>query len=359
MPDIKLDFTSTYILSAINEERNPEHLWFRDRYFPTGEGDIFTADKVLTEYRVGSRKMAAFVAPRIGSLPVERQGYEVHEYEPAQIGVSRSLSADDLNKRGFGEAIYSQDTPAKRAKKLLMEDLDELDARISRREEWMCVQTMLNNACDMQEYTDNGVQGELKHVQFYGASSDHTYTIGSNNEWNKQTGNFFGDVAAMAKKLKKRGLPATDLLLGADVAAAIGDIQKVRDLLDKNSGIRVGEKLELVEKFPGITYMGTLNFGGTHLDLYCIDETYEADDGTDTAYFPSKGALVTAPGCGHLMYGQITQIPFRSENFETFAKKRVPKFDVEGNTRKIELAARPLAAPKKYSPWIYAANVVD
>ena len=40
--------------------------------------------------------------------------------------------------------------------------------------------------------------------------------------------------------------------------------------------------------------------------------------------------------------------------------QRVPKFVVDKNkdTRKLRLAARPLAAPRNKAPWMYAANVV-
>ena len=43
-----LNFFDTYILMAIMEEVVPSTFFFRDRYFPTGEGDVVAADKVLT-----------------------------------------------------------------------------------------------------------------------------------------------------------------------------------------------------------------------------------------------------------------------------------------------------------------------
>ena len=57
----ELNFFDTYVLMAIVEEIVPRQTFFKDRYFPTGDGDIFASDKVLTEYRKGARKMAAFV----------------------------------------------------------------------------------------------------------------------------------------------------------------------------------------------------------------------------------------------------------------------------------------------------------
>ena len=143
------DIFEYHILAAIAEEINPVPSFFRDRYFPTGENDIFAADKVLTEYREGDRKLAAFVSARAGDIPMERRGYEVHEYQPAFIAPSRILTMDDLRKRGFGEALYSNKNARERAMRLQLEDLSDMDHRITRREEWMAAQTMINNACSM------------------------------------------------------------------------------------------------------------------------------------------------------------------------------------------------------------------
>ena len=68
----ELNFFDTYILMAIVEEIVPRQTFFKDRYFPTGDDDIFASDKVLTEYRKGDRKMAAFVSARAGDIPMER-----------------------------------------------------------------------------------------------------------------------------------------------------------------------------------------------------------------------------------------------------------------------------------------------
>ena len=117
----ELNFFDTYVLMAIVEEIVPRQTFFKDRYFPTGDGDIFASDKVLTEYRKGDRKMAAFVSSRAGDIPMERRGYEIHELQPAFIAPSRLLTMDDLRKRGFGEAIYANSTPAQRAARLAVE----------------------------------------------------------------------------------------------------------------------------------------------------------------------------------------------------------------------------------------------
>lgn len=352
-----LNFFDTYVLLAMAEEIVPQTSFFRDRYFPTGADDIFAADKVLTEYRKGDRKMAAFVAPRVGAIPMERQGYEIHEYQPARISLSRLLTMDDLEKRGFGEALYPGMDKAARAARLQLRDLQDMDRRISRREEWLAVQTMLNNACTMQEYIDAKTIGEELRVEFYKGHSEHKYITA--NKWNGANGDRFSDIKAMCRLLSRRGLPAVDLVLGGEVAEDFTNDEKVQRLLD-NRRMDYGSLSPELTQYPSVAFMGRLNFGGYTLNLFEVNESYEDDNGREQLYFPADGAMVTAPGCGHMMYGQITQIDYGCTEPNSHIASRVPKLilDQPNDSRSLCLACRPLAAPHNYCPYIFAPNVV-
>lgn len=355
---IALNFFDNVVLQAVSEEVVPKASFFKDRYFKTGAGDIFKADKVLTEYRKGDRKMAAFVAPRAGDIPVARRGYEVHEYQPAYIAPSRLLTVDELKVRGFGEALYPGFDEAQRAARLLADDMTDMENRISRREEWMAAQTMINNGCIMQEYIDDKTKGNELIVKFYDGTSNHIYT--PSKKWNEEGGDFWGDVKAMCRMLSSRGLSAADLVLGTDAADYALEDEKTARQLDKNSGIIVGEVRQQLTAYDGVVFMGVLNFGGFMLNVFSVDETYTDESNTTQKYFPATSAMVTAPDCGHLMYGKITQIDYGMQDYTTYAARRVAKLviDQEHDIRKLRLACRPLAAPRNYCPYIYAANVV-
>ena len=132
-------------------------------------GDIFKANEVLTEYRSGDRKLAAFVDQKAGDIPIGRRSYEVHSYKPAYIAPSRLLTLDELTKRGFGEALYPGMDEAQRAARLLADDMNDMENRIARREEWMAAETMIGNGCVMQEYIDGATKGDSLVVKFYDA----------------------------------------------------------------------------------------------------------------------------------------------------------------------------------------------
>jgi len=354
MPN-NIDIFDTYYMAGVVQEIVPPATFFRDRYFPTDAADIFAADKVLVEYMEGDRRLAPFVVQRAGDIPVGRKGYEVHEFEPPFIAPSRLLTLDDLRKRGFGEALFAGSTPAQRAAALQLRDLTDLDLRITRREEWMAAQTMINNGCSAVAYIDNATAGVPFDIYYYdtGGSNPAVYTVAE--EWDDTGGDFFSDVEAMCADLAERGLPVTDLVVGTAVGQFIMSNEKVAKILD-NRRMEFG-RLAPEVRVPGVSWLGRLNFGGFDLDIFVVRETYVDDNGTTQYYFPTKSAMVTAPNC--MMYAQVTQIE-PDDQYHSFAMKRVPKFvvDRDKDTRKLRLASRPLAAPKQKAPWMYAANVV-
>lgn len=352
------DIFDTYYMAGMVQEIVPRQTFFRDRYFPTNEAtDVFDANKVLVEYRDRDRAMAPFVVRRAGDIPVARGGYEIHEIEPPYIAPSRMLTLDDLQKRGYGEALLVGSTPAERSRALQMQDLTDLDGRILRREEWMAAQTMINNGCTIVEYIDDSTVGETKDIFFYDTSGSNPAKYTVSTKWDATGGDFEGDVAAMCHDLLDRGLDAADLVIGTDVANFIQSDEKLLKKLD-NRRADYGRLAPKV-RYPGVVWIGNLNFDGVDLDIFSVRETY-VDGKNVIRQFPSTAAMVTAPGCGHTMYGRIDQIEDDNE-LHSFAMTRVPKFivDKDKDTRKLRLASRPITAPFSKAPWIYAANVVD
>jgi GNAT superfamily N-acetyltransferase len=350
-----IDFFDTYYMAGMAEEIVPQQTFFRDRFF--GETDVFATDKVIAEFMDGDRRMAPFVAPRAGDIPIARRGFELDEFTPPYIAPSRFLTMDDLRKRGFGEALYANSTPADRARALQLRDLTDLTNRITRREEWMAVQTMINNGLVMQEYIDASTTGETLQIYFYdtAGSNPALYTISANwTTWAL----FESDVEAMCDQLAQRGLPVEDLFLGSSAAKAVMAMETVQKMLDIKN-LNIGQIAPQV-RYPGVTYIGQLVFGGYTLNIWSVKEQYVNDSGTTTPYFPAKSAMVTAPGCGHSLYGAVTQINYGETEPATIAQARVPKLviDQDKDTRKLRLASRPLTAPKNKAPWIYAANVI-
>lgn len=353
MPNI--DIFDTLYLLGMAQELNPVPSFFKDRYF--GDEETFSQDKVLIEFMNGSSKMVPFIDPKVGDIPVNREGYELYEFAPSLIAPSRILTLDDLAKRGFGEPLLSGSTKAERARAIQFRDLEDLGRRIGRREEWMAAQTMINNGFDMAEYIDAQTVGKTIPVRFYDTNGSNPAAV-TVTPWTTWAG-AKADITQMCDDLTERGLAASDLVLGATTWSKLSAMTGFyQDLDTKNIDMGV---IRASIAGTGVSYMGRLNIDGYNLDVFVAREKYKDASNVAQDYFPATSAMVTAPGCGKTAYGAVTQIDFGSSEFATYEGKRIPKLVVEQNNdiRKIRLASRPFTAPKNMAPWMYAANAVS
>ncbi len=353
------NFFETHTLLMAVERLTPANSFLRDRYFPTNvASDVFATDDVLVEYKDGSKKLAPFVAPRKGGVTILRNGYHMERYTPPFVAPKRALSYDDLSKRGFGEALYTQLTPAQRQQTLILKDADELGEFITRREELMAAETMLTNGCIMKHIADDATEQDEMEIRFYtGDSNPAVYTPAV--KWSDPTAHIMDDLKVMIRMLTSKGLRATDLVCSPDVADAIiknEEIQKFLDLKRYELGSVEPETLA-----PGAAIMAKLNVGGRIISVISYDETYTDDAGDDQQYIPSGKCILTAPACGRTLYGAVTQVEQADGEFHTYAGKRVPKYlsNAEGNTRSLTISSRPLLIPNHKNPFITADVLAD
>ena len=351
------NFYDTHTLLMAVQQLIPASTFLRDRYFPTNDAsDIFSTEDVLVEYRDGSRRLAPFVAPRKGGVTILRKGYTMERYTPPFVAPRRTLTLDELRKRGFGEALYSQLTPEQRQQVLILRDAEELGEMISNREEAMAAETMLTNGCVMKHIADDADKGDEMEIRFYSEKSNPAqYTPAV--KWNAQGAKIRADIGAMARMLTRRGLRAADLLCSPDVADAIIENPDIAGILD-NRRYELGS-VEPAELAPGAAIMARLNINGRIINVISYDETYTDASGKDQLYIPSGKCVLTAPGAGRTCYGAVSQVEQADGEFHTYTGRRVPKYisDANGNTRTLTISSRPLLIPNNKNPWI-AADVL-
>lgn len=334
----------------------PTHRTFlRDRYFPcTPATDMFPTEEVLIEYRDGNKKIAPVVAPRKGGVTIKREGYTTRRYAPPLVAPKRGLTIDDLNKRGFGEDLYSQITPEQREAQVLGNDLTELSTMIDGREEYMAASAMLNNGYVLKQYADDyGEKYEEFELFFYdGESDDSKYT--PSGRWTDVDYDIIGDLRAMIRLLTSKGLPAEDAVFSPDVTDYIIKNKAIKELLDiRNVNIGTIAPIELPD---GASRIGVINIDGHDINLISYDEQYEDENG-ELQYFMGEGNVVlTAPASGRSLYGAVSQLEQSDGRFHTYMANRVPKYtaDAEAETRTLKVSAKPLPIPKNKNAWIHA-----
>ena len=348
------NFYDTHTLLMAVQKLDRPASFLRNRYFPTNNAtDIFSTEDVLVEMKDGSKRLAPFVAPRKGGVTLLRNGYTMTRYTPPFVAPRRMLTIDDLNKRGFGEALLSDLTPEQRQQTLTLSDADELSNAISRREEAMAAEVMLTNGCIMKHIADDADVSDDMEVRFY--------TEGSNPakyepaiKWDQSNAAILADLEAMVRLLTKRGLAAVDLVCSPDVADAIVRNTEIKEFLN----IRRYElgSVEPSQLTDSAAIIARLNVLGRLINIISYDETYTDDAGKDQLYIPSGKCILTAPGAGRAVYGAVSQVEQSDGQWHTYAGMRVPKYlsNADNNTRTLTISSRPLLMPNNKNPFITA-----
>ena len=354
-----IDIYKTKTMLAAVRQMTPVTSFLRDRYFPTGSGDMFPTEEVLVEFKDASgNKLAPVVLPRKGSISVERDGYSTHKMVPPLVAPERPLTIDDLNQKGFGEDLFSDRTPAERQADILLQDLQDMDELHTNREEYIAAQCMFNNGYTLRQYGDKYGEGEYLEydMKFYDEGSNPAiYTPGV--KWDESTSDKLADLYQMIRMLTTVGNAATEVLLGADAAEALLDDEKLQKRLDLNN-YRIGA-IEPETLPQGAARLGRLNVRGRTIALLTYDGTYvDEEDGTVKPYVPAKQICFTAPNAGRGLYGAVSQIEQSDGQWHSYMGRRVPRYWAEKNARSLTVSSRPLLIPRTKNPFI-TATVLD
>lgn len=335
--------------------QKPTRSFLKDTYFPDGE--TFASETVTIDYEdESSEKLAPGMIA--GAINVQRNGFTTKEMTPPLLATKRVLTASQLNKRAFNEAINSSRTPEERELDYFANDVIELEKMITRREEWMCAKLFKDNAYTIDRYLDG--YSSVKQpwsINFFGAgnnSNQAVHTIGL--LWTASGSDPLTDIADMCEELAEHGRAATDVILGADAAQAFLHNETILKLLDNRRFI-VANELNPKSLANGASLLGVLNAYGHEVEVYSYTARY-IDDVTKTAtyYIPANGCVVTAKAIGKTVHGAISQYEEGSTVLSTYEGSRVPHVVInrENSTKEISLQSKPIVMPKAINSWLYS-----
>lgn len=256
-------------------------------------------------------------------------------------------------------------TPEQRARRLLVGDLSDLSARITRTEEKLACDTMLDNGTTMRHQSDDPDVYEDVPVKFYdGNNNPGAFTPA--NAWTHSTkaatgiiarGNWYEDICAIIKSLVQRGRPAVDLIVANDVGNFLQEDPWIVEMMD-NRRSEYGT-INSAALTPFVTSLGNYNFGGRRLNILVNDGTFEDEKGNEVPFLADGSVIVTAPNCGKGLYGAVTQKEMDNQ-WHTHSGMRVPNHisTIVPPADETIVSCRPLFVPQTSTPWIAAKNVL-
>lgn len=335
-------FEPRTMLKFVN--RMPKATTFlRDKFFAHKE--FSTTAKVDVDIKIGGLKVAPYVSEKIGGKVVENSGYRTETFAPPLVAPLKVTTAADIQKRSMGENLYSSQTPDQRAARKLLDDLQDLDEMVTRREEVMCAQAIFNGEIDVK---GDGVD--------YLISFGHTNreTLSGANLWSTSTSTKLADLKRWRKIVQKTGFVNTDhVIMSGDVADELLKDEEILKLLNIRN-VNIGQ-IAINELPAGATYIGYLSEVG-HLYSYNAyffnEETKEAEPLVPAGSL----ALLSSETDFSMAYAAITLIKDKDDDFTTYETERVPDTWVKKNPdrKMLQLSSKPLPIPKEINGWFVA-----
>lgn len=318
------------------------HSFLRDTFF--GAREYPPTSLVEFDFRRGRRKMAPFVAPLIGGKVMERQGFETRFFRAPRIAPARALRLPDLEPRLPGESIYSGRTAADRAAELIAEDAIFCDEAISRREEWMCRQVLLNGSITVT--AENGYQQIINYLEYGIPSANTTNHYIVTNKWDATPASAdpLADLeAARLATIKDSGISPNVALFGNAAKNAFISNPNVKAYLDNR-------RYELGSIAPVIQSDAVVRFGLVPgMELYSYSEYFEDDAGTLFAMLPDPAILLASTNVQNkIVYGAFTQLEdAKAKRYQTYQTSRIPLVygDEEDGVLFYRLTSCPLPMP--------------
>lgn len=339
-------FDTRTMLEAVEEMVLPRR-FLMNTFFNAARPETFGTETVDIDIVKGQRKMAPFVHPTLPGSVSQRSGFVTSTYKPPYIQPKRATRAELILKRGAGETPYSSRTALERAGEQLGKDLVDLDAEITRREEWMCAQALTTGRVRV---VGEGVDDTIDFLM----EDTHKVTLAT-GRWNTV------ESDPIANMRQWRRLIARDSGRSANVAVFSGEAQDAfqgnESVLKQLNTRRIDMGLIRPEELPdGVTYLGYLNDPG--VDIYAYDEWYVDDEGNEQPIIPAGGLILGSTSTRNAMlYGAIQDLDAIESGLVESA--RFPKSWVtkEPSARWLKLQSAALAGMLEPNAFLYAKVV--
>jgi hypothetical protein len=208
----------TSVLIESFAELPPPPAFLKDKLF--GRTVTVAADLVSVEYYKGNQRLAPYCSRFSKGTAVPREKTQLSLFAPPFIKPVRLLTADELFYKNMAEPVAGG--PESRDATLLVQDFNELNAAIGRREEWIASECLFKGAIICRDGDTSEIVAELS----YGTVSK---TVPA-KLWNDPTGDPLADLRGAFRLVSAAcGASADFVCMGRAAADAFETHTKVAD----------------------------------------------------------------------------------------------------------------------------------
>jgi hypothetical protein len=301
---------------------------------------------------IRSRRLAPFVKPMGQGRGIFNAEQRSYRFKPANLVIDEAI--DPLRpltfQAGLGESLFdpNQLSPMQRLELIKMEMTAEALAAIERRWEWLRARALIDATVTMA-YED----GSSATVDFQRAAGQ-TEALTSGNYWGDTGVSIMDHIQEIVDTMNDAefgGLPV-QIEMGSSVWAVVRKDEEILANLDKYrpvGGVEVERGVATAgdgsKRYP----VGSITIGGSsgqRIQMYVNNETYEADNGTQTRYLAANSMVfLGSPEAikGYDCFGMIVDRDAEYQALPIF-----PKNYLKGDRVKVEhlsFESAPISVP--------------
>lgn len=297
----------------------PSDKLLQERYFPTGEMDIFDSKKLLIDYDNGDRKSGAFL--KQGYADGNTTTFFSQTVEPPRVAVSDGIDTVSNDKdRLMMERLSKPQGDIRPTRADAFNGLLKLKAvrcadRVSRSIERLCAMAFTDNAVQFQYNTSPSDTTPITcDVQFYDPSvPENPQAVKAAVAWGSEGATPYKDVCKAMQELRKHGGRAEDLLMTPDAWDILrADMDKLGLLNNQIHFTVIANEKSRDQLFPEqmdyVDVIGDCLFDGYRLKVIVYAGGYEDSEGKWQYYLGNMFACVTAPKCGRTLCGAASKV---------------------------------------------------
>lgn len=365
---IAITDTITQINTLIVEM--PSDKLLQERYFPTGEMDIFDSRSLLIDFDNGDRKSGAYL--RQGYADGNTTTFFSQTVEPPRIGVSDNIDTINNNKdRMMFEKLCKPQGSIRPTRADAFNGLLKLKAircaeRVSRSIERLCAMAFVDNAVQFTYDTSPTDSTAVTcDVQFYDpALPADPQAISADVKWGEAGATPYKDVCKAMRELRNHGGRAEDLLLTPDAWDVLRADMESLGLLDNQIHFTLianekGRDGLFPEVMDYCDIIGDALFDGYKLKIIVYSGGYEDSDGTWKLYLGEMFACITAPKCGRTLCGAVSKVnPAAIASYEVDAVscltgKYIATRHVSTETDSVSVRCESVPLPVPHRVWSF------
>lgn len=259
-------------------------------------------DNFSIEIEKDGIEMAAYVSPLRDGKVVENEGYTTENFRPPYVHEKKFTTAGHLlNDKAAGQTIYDKSSPKERASKKVAKDLDDLDRRLLRREEYQASEAILYGKVTVTDDTKDWI------VDF-NRNPDHTVAFTGTETWDDVNSDPIEQLKEYIELVEDNGGLVPDVIvMGADAVSAFRKHPKVIQYFN-TINYKVGEFAPTIDKTKGVSQLFVLKELGVDVVSYNA-KFKDPNTGEKKSLMPKNGVLIGCTDAKNIMhYGVIQDI---------------------------------------------------